>query len=268
VAVKLAAERGIPTAILNPDAIPGKANQYLMRYAMAVCCQFDVTAQHVSAENRGKLITTGCPIRPDILQLPPREEAAARLMIEPNLQTLMITGASQGAKTVNEAALELFKTITLRGWQVLHLSGREHAEGVAPVIGSWAWRRAWWISRRDGRCLGGFRSGHQPLGSEQLRRADGLRRALDSHALSISQGYAPARQCEGAGPRRRGNLGWKICAIAAKMPRRSSPSSNRFCTIFPSVRRWRRCGAQTRTSRCRPRGRFQNHANHRVGPMK
>ncbi|MGA2232795.1 MAG: UDP-N-acetylglucosamine--N-acetylmuramyl-(pentapeptide) pyrophosphoryl-undecaprenol N-acetylglucosamine transferase [Tepidisphaeraceae bacterium] len=130
VAVKLAAERGIPTAILNPDAIPGKANQYLMRYAMAVCCQFDVTAQHVSAENRGKLITTGCPIRPDILQLPPREEAAARLMIEPNLQTLMITGASQGAKTVNEAALELFKTITLRGWQVLHLSGREHAESV------------------------------------------------------------------------------------------------------------------------------------------
>jgi len=130
VAVKLAAEKGIPTAILNPDAIPGKANQYLMRYAQAVCCQFEETAQHVASEHRGKLVTTGCPIRSDILHLPPREEAVARLMVEPNLQTLVITGASQGALTVNEAILELLKTVTLRGWQVLHLAGLDHAQVV------------------------------------------------------------------------------------------------------------------------------------------
>jgi UDP-N-acetylglucosamine--N-acetylmuramyl-(pentapeptide) pyrophosphoryl-undecaprenol N-acetylglucosamine transferase len=128
--VKSAAQRKIPTAILNPDAIPGKANQYLMRYARAVCCQFEVTAQHVRAENRAKLAVTGCPIRADILNAPPREQAAARLMVEANLQTLVITGASQGAKTVNEAVLELFKSLTLRGWQVLHLTGRDHAETV------------------------------------------------------------------------------------------------------------------------------------------
>jgi UDP-N-acetylglucosamine--N-acetylmuramyl-(pentapeptide) pyrophosphoryl-undecaprenol N-acetylglucosamine transferase len=130
VAVKLAAQGGIPAAILNPDAIPGKANMYLIRYAQAVCCQFDVTAQHVPAEHRGKLVTTGCPIREDILRVTPREEAAERLGLENNLQTLVITGASQGAKTVNEAVLELFKTVKLRGWQVLHLSGRDHADWV------------------------------------------------------------------------------------------------------------------------------------------
>jgi len=130
VAVKLAARRGIPTAILNPDVIPGKANRYLMRYAKTVFCQFDATAQHVSADRRAKLLVTGCPIRPDIRQLPPREEAAARLMIEPNLQTLVITGASQGAQTVNEAVLELLKSMTLSGWQVLHMAGRDHAESV------------------------------------------------------------------------------------------------------------------------------------------
>lgn len=130
VAVKLAAYRHIPTAILNPDAIPGKANQYLMRYAQAVFCQFDSTARRVASEHRAKLITTGCPIRADILRLPPREEAAARLMVEPNLQTLVITGASQGAKTVNEAVLALMKLITLSGWQILHLAGREQADWV------------------------------------------------------------------------------------------------------------------------------------------
>jgi predicted TIM-barrel fold metal-dependent hydrolase len=33
----------IPTAILNPDVIPGKANQYLARYVQAICCQFEST---------------------------------------------------------------------------------------------------------------------------------------------------------------------------------------------------------------------------------
>src|SRR5882724_4034181 len=32
VAVKMASHRRIPAAILNPDVIPGKANQYLLRY--------------------------------------------------------------------------------------------------------------------------------------------------------------------------------------------------------------------------------------------
>ena len=41
VAVKVAALKGIPAALVNPDVIPGKANQYLMRYVSKVCCQFE-----------------------------------------------------------------------------------------------------------------------------------------------------------------------------------------------------------------------------------
>ena len=130
VAIKRAAEKKIPTAIVNPDVIPGKANQYLMRYAEAVCCQFDQTAEHVSQSNRGKLKTTGCPIRADIRALPPAEEAAARLGLNPTYRTLVVTGASLGAQTVNEAVIEMLKGMTLQGWQVLHLSGREHADAV------------------------------------------------------------------------------------------------------------------------------------------
>ena len=129
-AVRLAAKRGVPTTILNPDVIPGKANQYLMRFAQAVCCQFDATQQHVAPEYRPKLRTTGCPIRQQFTQLPPREEAASRLMIDPMLHTLVITGASQGARTVNEAVVAMFRDFKLRGWQILHLSGKEHVSYV------------------------------------------------------------------------------------------------------------------------------------------
>jgi UDP-N-acetylglucosamine--N-acetylmuramyl-(pentapeptide) pyrophosphoryl-undecaprenol N-acetylglucosamine transferase len=137
VAVKLAALRGIPTAILNPDVIPGKANQYLMRYAKAVCCQFAGAADYVSAEHRAKLRITGCPIRQEIRALaegnagaPSRREAAARLGIDPALNTLVVTGASLGAITVNEAMTTLAVALNLAGWQILHLSGRDHADNV------------------------------------------------------------------------------------------------------------------------------------------
>src|SRR5690242_2231883 len=55
VAVRMASEKNIATAILNPDVIPGKANQYLMRHVRAVCCQLDETRSHVSQSQQDKL---------------------------------------------------------------------------------------------------------------------------------------------------------------------------------------------------------------------
>jgi UDP-N-acetylglucosamine--N-acetylmuramyl-(pentapeptide) pyrophosphoryl-undecaprenol N-acetylglucosamine transferase len=130
-AVRMAAHRGIPTILLNPDALPGKANQFLLRHARAACCQFAVTAEHVPADQRSKLHITGCPIRREIISRPPRGEAIARLNLQANLKTLVVTGASLGARTVNEAMLSVLAGgMPTAGWQVLHLAGREHAEAV------------------------------------------------------------------------------------------------------------------------------------------
>ena len=129
-AVKLAARKDIPTALLNPDVIPGEANRFLMKQAAAVCCQFEETASHVDASQRPKLKVTGCPIRSDIRHLPARAEAAGRLSLDPMLNTLVVTGASLGAQTINEAVLTMLGGVTLRGWQILHLSGRDHAPAV------------------------------------------------------------------------------------------------------------------------------------------
>jgi UDP-N-acetylglucosamine--N-acetylmuramyl-(pentapeptide) pyrophosphoryl-undecaprenol N-acetylglucosamine transferase len=130
VAVKMAAHRKIPAAILNPDVIPGKANLYLLRYVQAVCCQFESTRSHLPPPHEMKMRLTGCPIREEMRSLPPRAEAAKRLGLDPMLQTLVITGASQGAQTVNDAAIASLAAIQLRGWQILHLSGKDHAAKV------------------------------------------------------------------------------------------------------------------------------------------
>src|SRR3954471_9225051 len=127
VAVKMASNRKIPAAILNPDVIPGKANQYLLRYVQAVCCQFEDTRLRLPTPHDAKMRLTGCPIRADMRTLPPRADAAKRLGLDPILQTLVVTGASQGAHTVNEATVESLRQIQLRGWQILHLAGSDHA---------------------------------------------------------------------------------------------------------------------------------------------
>ncbi|HEX5245078.1 MAG TPA: UDP-N-acetylglucosamine--N-acetylmuramyl-(pentapeptide) pyrophosphoryl-undecaprenol N-acetylglucosamine transferase, partial [Tepidisphaeraceae bacterium] len=44
--------------------------------------------------------------------------------------TLVVTGASLGAQTVNEAVLTMLESLPLTGWQILHLSGRDHADAV------------------------------------------------------------------------------------------------------------------------------------------
>jgi UDP-N-acetylglucosamine--N-acetylmuramyl-(pentapeptide) pyrophosphoryl-undecaprenol N-acetylglucosamine transferase len=137
VAVRAAAKRKIPTAIVNPDVIPGKANQFLFNHVERVFCQFAATRDHVPATHHAKLVTTGCPIRSEITALPSREAAMSRLGLNPMLQTLVVTGASQGAVTVNDAVLESWKQMKahaggakLQGWQILHLSGKENAERV------------------------------------------------------------------------------------------------------------------------------------------
>jgi UDP-N-acetylglucosamine--N-acetylmuramyl-(pentapeptide) pyrophosphoryl-undecaprenol N-acetylglucosamine transferase len=130
VAVKLAAKHGLPTVILNPDVIPGKGNRSLLKVVRAVCCQFDATGKYVSGSDRPKIRVTGCPIRADIRAKPARQAAAVRLGLDPMLSTLVVTGASLGARTVNEAVLTMLKDVTLRGWQILHLAGREQAEAV------------------------------------------------------------------------------------------------------------------------------------------
>lgn len=129
-AVKLAARRHTHTALLNPDVIPGDANRLLMKQAEAVFCQFQETSAHVEASLHSKLKVTGCPIRSEIRDLPPRPQAAGRLSLDPTLNTLVVTGASLGAQTINEAVLTMLQGVTLRGWQLLHLSGRDHAPAV------------------------------------------------------------------------------------------------------------------------------------------
>jgi len=119
----------IPTALFNPDALPGRANRHLARVAGCVFAQFEETIAHFP---RGvQVVVSGCPVRPEF-QTATRSGGIERFGLDPNRKTLLITGASQGARTVNQAVVANADFLTAqRDWQVLHLTGETDFELVS-----------------------------------------------------------------------------------------------------------------------------------------
>ena len=125
---------GIPTALLNPDVIPGRANRYLASRADAVFVQWDESRRWFAGHHG--LQVTGCPVRTDFCRAD-RSTGIALFGLNPERKTLLVTGASLGARTVNEAVVALRDELAMReGWQLLHITGTgDHETVVAAYAG-------------------------------------------------------------------------------------------------------------------------------------
>lgn len=127
-AVRQAHQLGIPTALLNPDAVPGRANRFLAPQVDVVFAQWDESVEHLSEHANVEVV--GCPIR-DEFRSATRETGIQRFELDPAKKTLLVTGASQGARTLNEAILFSRGVLLERSdWQVLHLTGESDFERV------------------------------------------------------------------------------------------------------------------------------------------
>jgi UDP-N-acetylglucosamine--N-acetylmuramyl-(pentapeptide) pyrophosphoryl-undecaprenol N-acetylglucosamine transferase len=134
----------VPVVLLNPDALPGLANRFLLKRSDVVVTQWPLGAAYQQAL-KGVVKPLGCPIRPELVGRT-RAEGARLLNIDPERRTLVVTGASLGAKTINEAVLklledpaarEIFERRDASGWQILHLAGLEQAADVRLTYAGW-----------------------------------------------------------------------------------------------------------------------------------
>lgn len=130
-AICAAATMGIRSAILNPDAIPGKANRYLARRAETVFVQWAIAAAHLPATADVRL--SGCPVRSAFMEAS-RSDGISRFGLNPAMRTLVITGASQGSRSINQAVVAgLTQWSSVPGWQMVHLAGPGEANEVRRV---------------------------------------------------------------------------------------------------------------------------------------
>ncbi|WP_182614677.1 undecaprenyldiphospho-muramoylpentapeptide beta-N-acetylglucosaminyltransferase [Promicromonospora sukumoe] len=133
----LAAKRkGVPIVIHEQNARPGLANRLGARWAARVGLTFPGTPL------RGGTLT-GLPLRQAIAELVEAREAdaaglraraAAELGLDPALPTLVVTGGSLGALSLNRAVSGAAAQILAAGAQVLHLTGKGKADEVRETV--------------------------------------------------------------------------------------------------------------------------------------
>jgi UDP-N-acetylglucosamine--N-acetylmuramyl-(pentapeptide) pyrophosphoryl-undecaprenol N-acetylglucosamine transferase len=105
----------IPAALTEADAHLGLANRLAAPFAMRVFCAFPLEG----LEEGEKYRVVGRPIPARSRPLPP-EEARGRFELPVDGPVVLVFGGSQGARRLNEAALEAWGT---EGPAVLHLAG-------------------------------------------------------------------------------------------------------------------------------------------------
>lgn len=122
--VRAGAKAGVRTGLLNPDAVPGKANRFLARRADAVFVQFAATADRFPPSLRGRVQPVGCPIRKEFFAAD-RPAALREMGLRDDRKTLLVAGGSLGARTVNDALAAIAADLDERGaaWQLLHVTG-------------------------------------------------------------------------------------------------------------------------------------------------
>lgn len=121
-AFSAARKLGVRTVLVNLDAVPGKANRLLASKADEVFSTYDALEAEV----------VGPIVRREARRSQPPQSCRQRFGLEPDRKTLLVTGASQGAESLNRFVPELVRqqAHAFEDWQILHQAGPDRAADV------------------------------------------------------------------------------------------------------------------------------------------
>lgn len=111
-----------PVTLINLDAVPGKANRQIARSARSALSTFRVDEPYAQSWR-----TIPPIVRAAARSTTPPRDARAALNLDPDAPTLLVTGGSQGAGSLNALLIALARATPspLTNWQVLHQCGPE-----------------------------------------------------------------------------------------------------------------------------------------------
>ncbi|MGI5824655.1 MAG: undecaprenyldiphospho-muramoylpentapeptide beta-N-acetylglucosaminyltransferase [Bacillota bacterium] len=115
-----AAKKGFPTLLHEQNAIMGMTNSILSNKVDKICLTFNIMGGNFSAHH--KAVITGLPVRKNIMNAD-KNKGIEFFCLNPEKPVVLVTGGSQGAKHLNEAAIAAGKKIIAAGGQILHLTG-------------------------------------------------------------------------------------------------------------------------------------------------
>jgi UDP-N-acetylglucosamine--N-acetylmuramyl-(pentapeptide) pyrophosphoryl-undecaprenol N-acetylglucosamine transferase len=125
-AVIAAGLRQIPIAIVEPNAIPGRANRTTARLAKLIFVQFEqATAIFAEAGAADRVRNTGVPLREKLVETFAGKRS--RRIAESPFR-LLVAGGSQGARQINNAMIEAAARLDASRIEIFHQAGEADRE--------------------------------------------------------------------------------------------------------------------------------------------
>jgi UDP-N-acetylglucosamine--N-acetylmuramyl-(pentapeptide) pyrophosphoryl-undecaprenol N-acetylglucosamine transferase len=125
--VMVAALRGVPTMLLEQNAVPGLTNRLLIRVVQAAAVTFDSTQALFGA----KAFVSGNPVRPEFFATSGSHQESA-LDDQTSVTRVLVFGGSQGAHAINVAMVEAAPQLAAGGshLRLVHQTGERDVEMV------------------------------------------------------------------------------------------------------------------------------------------
>nr|MDU2066654.1 undecaprenyldiphospho-muramoylpentapeptide beta-N-acetylglucosaminyltransferase [Sporomusaceae bacterium] len=121
-----------PTLIQEQNVVGGVTNKILSRFVDRVAVGYEEAA--ASFNHSSKVFVTGNPIRPNVLTAD-REAAYRSLGLDPQKKTILVSGGSRGARTINLAVLALHEALQHdKDKQILHVTGQSEYNNIAGIL--------------------------------------------------------------------------------------------------------------------------------------
>lgn len=110
---KVATNAGIPLVLQEQNSYAGVTNKLLAKKAVKICVAYEGMERFFPKE---KIIFTGNPVRKDLLNaVSERAEGIAFYGLDANKKTVLVTGGSLGAGSINKAMVRWLEKIA--GWK-------------------------------------------------------------------------------------------------------------------------------------------------------
>jgi UDP-N-acetylglucosamine--N-acetylmuramyl-(pentapeptide) pyrophosphoryl-undecaprenol N-acetylglucosamine transferase len=124
---------GLPTLVMDSNALPGWTNRVLARFVDKAAVSFHEALGYF----RGKGVLTGNPVRKEFFEIPAKRR-------DPSRFSLLVFGGSQGARAINEAMID---ALPLLGPQkgslhVTHQTGEAGLEKIRSAYEFASWSAA------------------------------------------------------------------------------------------------------------------------------
>ncbi len=142
--VLTAALFGFPTLLHEQNALPGITNKLLSRFVKKVLVTFPESMEHFGVKK--KLILTGLPVRPEVGRIR-RVDGAKVFGLDPQKLTILVTGGSRGARSINQAMPTVLKYLENNPQiQLLWATGKATHEETMGTLKSQGikWQRENW----------------------------------------------------------------------------------------------------------------------------